>query len=78
MLTQFFPAHCVSAYQASPYRARIDLIGQRLIEQKYLPIVVAQHVREIHCRTPRPSEDGDVQRRVMTRTYHSRIIIMEP
>jgi integrase len=46
MLTQFFPAHCVSAYQASPYRARIDLIGQRLIEQKYLPLVVAQHVRE--------------------------------
>jgi hypothetical protein len=46
MLAELFPAHCVSAYQDSPYRVRIDLIGQRLIEQKYLPIVVSQHVRE--------------------------------
>jgi integrase len=46
MLTKFFPAYCVSAYHASPYKARIDLVGRRLIEQKYLPIVVTQHVRE--------------------------------
>jgi hypothetical protein len=46
MLTNFFPADRASFYHASPYKARIDLIGQRLIEQKYLPIVVAQHARE--------------------------------
>jgi hypothetical protein len=46
MLTNFFPADRVSTYHASPFKARLDLIGQRLIEQRYLAIVVAQHARE--------------------------------
>jgi integrase/recombinase XerD len=46
MLTNFVPVDRVSFYHESPYKARIDLIGQRLIEQRYLPVVTAEHVRE--------------------------------
>ena len=46
MLTDFVPAGRLSSYRTSPYKARIDLIGQRLIEQRYLPVVTAEHVRE--------------------------------
>src|ERR1017187_9207283 len=46
MLTKFVPVDRVSSYHGSPYKARIDLIGQRLIEQRYLPVVTAEHVRE--------------------------------
>ena len=46
MLTNFVPADRVASYRASPHKSRIDLIGQHLIEQQYLPVVIAQHVRE--------------------------------
>ena len=46
MLTNFVPADRVSSYEASPYKGRLDLIGQRLIEQRYLPVATEQHVRE--------------------------------
>jgi hypothetical protein len=46
MLTTFVPMDRVSSYEASPYKSRLDLIGQRLIEQRYLPVVTEQHVRE--------------------------------
>ena len=32
--------------RTSPYKDRIDLIGQRLVEQRYHPEVTAQHLRE--------------------------------
>jgi hypothetical protein len=46
MLTKFVPTDWVAFYHASPYKKRIDLIGRRLIEQRYLPAVTAEHVRE--------------------------------
>ena len=33
-------------YRTSPYKDRIDRIGQRLVEQRYHPEVTAQHLRE--------------------------------
>ncbi len=46
MLSRFFPGNRVALYRASPLKGRIDLIGQRLIALRYLPVVIAQHVRE--------------------------------
>jgi integrase len=46
MLSAFVPAGQVASYQASPYKKRIDLIGAHLIQQRYLRVVIAQHVRE--------------------------------
>ena len=46
MLSCFFPNDRVSAYGASQFKTRIDLIGQRLIQQRYLPATTAKHVRE--------------------------------
>lgn len=46
MFTRFFPADRHAGYQGSPHKARIDRIAQRLVEQRYLPVVVAQHLRE--------------------------------
>lgn len=46
MLASFVPKRRLACYRACPHKGRIDLIGQRLIEQRYLPIVIAQHVRE--------------------------------
>jgi integrase len=36
----------MSSYNASPYKSRIALIRQRLIDQRYLPAVAAEHVCE--------------------------------
>ena len=46
MLTDLVPAGRLSSYRTSPYKAGIDLIGLQLIEQRYLPVVTADHVRE--------------------------------
>lgn len=46
MLSGFFPTDRVEAYRASPFKARIDLVGQQLVEQRYLGVVTEQHVRE--------------------------------
>ena len=46
MLSSFFPAERLESYRSSPYKDRIDLIGQRLVEQRYHPEVTAQHLRE--------------------------------
>jgi len=46
MLNGFVPAGQVASYQASSYKKRIDLIGAHLIQQRYLRVVIAQHVRE--------------------------------
>lgn len=46
MLSKFVPADRVESYRACPHKSRIDLIGQRLVEQRYLPVVIAQHMRE--------------------------------
>jgi site-specific recombinase XerD len=46
MLSGFFPDGRVEAYRCSPFKARIDLVGQQLVEQRYLDVVTAQHVRE--------------------------------
>ncbi len=46
MLSGFVPAAQVASYQSSPYKRRIDLIGAHLIQQRYLRVVIAQHIRE--------------------------------
>lgn len=46
MLSNFFPADRLESYRASPYKGRLDRIGQRLVEQRYHPAVTAQHLRE--------------------------------
>ena len=46
MLSSFFPAERLESYRTSPYKDRIDLIGRRLVEQRYHPEVTAQHLRE--------------------------------
>ena len=46
MLSSFFPADRLESYRTSPYKDRIDRIGQRLVEQRYHPEVTAQHLRE--------------------------------
>ena len=46
MLSRFFPADRLDSYRTSPYKDRIDRIGQRLVEQRYHPEVTAQHLRE--------------------------------
>lgn len=46
MLSSFVPAGQVASYQSSAYKQRIDLIGAHLIQQRYLRVVIAQHVRE--------------------------------
>ncbi len=71
MLSKFVPADRVASYHACPHKNRIDLIGQRLVEQRYLPVVLAQHVREwlrftafLEARglaMPRHSRDADAQ-----------------
>ena len=47
MLSKFVPADRVASYHACPHKNRIDLIGQRLVEQRYLPVVLAQHVCDV-------------------------------
>lgn len=46
MLSSFFPADRLESYRTSPYKDRIDRIGQRLVELRYHPKVTAQHLRE--------------------------------
>ena len=46
MLSSFFPADRLESYRTSPYKDRIDRIGQRLVEQRYHHEVTAQHLRE--------------------------------
>lgn len=46
MLSRFFPPDRVASYRASSLKSRIDLIGERLVELRYLPVVIAQHLRE--------------------------------
>ena len=46
MLSSFFPADRLESYRTSPYKSRLDRIGQRLVEQRYHPEVTAQHLRE--------------------------------
>jgi integrase len=46
MLACFYPRDRVASYRACAHKSRIDLIGQRLIEQRYLRTVIAQHLRE--------------------------------
>ena len=46
MLSSFFPTDRLESYRTSPYKERIDRIGQRLVEQRYHPEVTAQHLRE--------------------------------
>jgi integrase/recombinase XerD len=46
MLTNFVPQDRHAIYHTSRYKNRIDLIGRHLIEQRYLPTVIAQHVSE--------------------------------
>ena len=46
MLSSFFPADRLASYRTSPYKDRIDRIGQRLVDQRYHPEVTAQHLRE--------------------------------
>ena len=44
--SSFFPADRLESYRTSPYKDRIDRIGQRLVEQRYHHEVTAQHLRE--------------------------------
>ena len=46
MLSSFFPADRLESYRTSPYKDRIDRIGQRLVERRYHPEVTEQHLRE--------------------------------
>ena len=46
MLSSFFPPDRLESYRTSPYKDRIDRIGRRLVEQRYHPVVTAQHLRE--------------------------------
>ena len=46
MLASFFPKDRIALYRACPHRERIDLVGHRLVEQRYLTVVIAQHLRE--------------------------------
>ena len=46
MMSCFVPADRVASYHASPHKSRIDLIGAHLIQQRYLRVVIRQHVRE--------------------------------
>lgn len=46
MLSSFFPADRLESYRTSPYKDRIDQIGQRLVDQRYHPEVTEQHLRE--------------------------------
>ena len=46
MLSRFFPADRVESYRTSPFKQRIDLIGERLIQLRYRSAVIEQHVRE--------------------------------
>ena len=46
MLGSFFPADRLESYRTSPYKSRIDQIGQRLVAQRYHPEVTTQHLRE--------------------------------
>ena len=46
MLGSFFPADRLESYRTSPYKSRIDQVGQRLVAQRYHPEVTAQHLRE--------------------------------
>ncbi len=46
MLSSYFPADQSESYRTSPYKDRIDLIGRRLVDQRYHPAVTAQHLRE--------------------------------
>src|SRR4051794_18529508 len=46
MLSGYVPAAQVASYQSSSYKKRIDLIGAHLIQQRYLRVVIAQHIRE--------------------------------
>ena len=40
MLSSFFPADRLESYRTSPYKSRLDRIGQRLVEQRYHPEVL--------------------------------------
>jgi len=46
MLSRFFPPDRVGSYRACPLKGRLDRIGGRLLQLRYLPVVIAQHVRE--------------------------------
>jgi integrase len=46
MYACFYPADRVESYRASPHKAHIDRITASLLQQRYVPAVVAQHVRE--------------------------------
>lgn len=46
MLSRFFPADRLVRYRASPFKNRIDLIGQRLVHERYQREVTEQHLRE--------------------------------
>ena len=46
MFARFYPTDRQAGYRGSPHKERIDRIAQRLVEQRYLPVVVAQHLRE--------------------------------
>lgn len=46
MFARFYPTDRQEGYRGSPHKERIDRIAQHLVEQRYLPVVVAQHLRE--------------------------------
>lgn len=46
MFARFYPTDRQASYRGSPYKERIDRIAQHLAEQRYLPVVIADHLRE--------------------------------
>ena len=82
MFTRFYPTDRQASYRGSPHKERIDRIAQSLVEQRYLPVVIADHLREwlrftayLHTRQltlPLGSGRGDVQAYVAQRVAPGR------
>jgi len=82
MFARFYPTDRQAGYRGSPHKERIDRIAQHLVEQRYVPVVIAQHLREwlrftvyLHERRlalPLESHGGDVQAYVAQRVAAGR------
>jgi hypothetical protein len=82
MFARFYPTNRRASYRGSPHKERIDRIAQRLVEQRYLAVVVAQHLREwlrfsayLQARQlalPLRSREADVQAYVTQRVAPAR------
>jgi len=82
MFERFYPTDRQASYRGSPHKERIDRIAEHLVEQRYLPVVIADHLREwlrftvyLHkhrLTLPLQSRKGDVQAYVAQRVAPGR------